>query len=82
MQVIKSVAGGLFGGILGLGATLFAKKSKPKMLPKPATRDDAAAAIEQEDELRRRRGSAADILTGPRGAEAQGSSIGRLVVSN
>ncbi|WP_374650317.1 hypothetical protein [Rhizorhabdus sp.] len=43
----------------------------PKLpTPTPApTRDDAAAAIEAEDELRRRRGGAADILNGSSGVE-------------
>lgn len=48
---------------------------KPK-IPKPGpaaravTRDDAREAAERDDELRRRRGGAADILTGNSGAEA------------
>lgn len=35
-----------------------------------ATRDTAAQLIAREDELRRRKGGAADVLTGPGGAEA------------
>ena len=34
------------------------------------TRDDAAAQIAADDELRKRRGGAADIITGAAGAEA------------
>jgi hypothetical protein len=41
----------------------------PSALPAP-TRDDAAAQIRADDELRKRRGGAADIITGAAGAEA------------
>jgi hypothetical protein len=41
----------------------------PQAAP-PPTRDDAADLAARQDELRRRRGSAADIVTGPAGAEA------------
>jgi hypothetical protein len=34
------------------------------------TRDDAIGAAERDDELRKRRGGAADILTGNSGVEA------------
>lgn len=50
---------------------------KPKFNPKatPAvTRDDVRDNSELEDELRRRRGGAADILTGSGGAEAGATS--------
>jgi hypothetical protein len=70
------IGGGLLGSLFGSGK----KKALPQPLP-GATRDDAAAAIASEDELRKRRGGLDDILTGTRGAEAvmQG---GRLVVGN
>lgn len=44
----------------------------PKALPPPAavTRDDARDAAAKEEELRKRRGSGADIVTGSGGAEA------------
>lgn len=42
----------------------------PGPSPKPVTRDDARESAERDDELRRRRGGAADILTGAGGAEA------------
>lgn len=41
----------------------------PAALP-GAQRDDARAEIDREDELRRRRGGAADLVTGASGAEA------------
>lgn len=45
---------------------------KAPRLPAPTptvTRDDITQRIDLEDELRRRRGGAADIMTGARGAE-------------
>lgn len=56
---------------LGLVAKLFdgpKKKALPTPLPTP-TRDDARAETERRDELRRRRGGAADMVAGF-GAEA------------
>lgn len=43
-----------------------------KLPPSPAmpTRDDAADLAAQQDALRRRKGSGADRITGPAGAEA------------
>jgi hypothetical protein len=41
----------------------------PSPLPVPTT-DDAAAQISTQDELARRRGGAADVITGSGGAEA------------
>jgi len=63
-------------GLLGGG------KKAPKMLPGPVTRDDARDATERQDELMRRRGAAADMLTGTGGAEAGGASIGRIVAGS
>lgn len=59
------------GGLLGLGVTLLNRKgSSPQPQPLPgATRDDAAAQQQANDELLRRKGGAADIITGVRGAE-------------
>lgn len=48
---------------------LMPKMHKPQVA-KPVTRDDARDAAGLEDELRRRRGGAADMLTGTGGAEA------------
>lgn len=44
-------------------------KAPPAPLP-TATRDAARDRVAQEDELRRRRGGAADMITGSSGAEA------------
>ena len=64
-------------------AGVFDHKKKPAVVqPGPATRDDAKAAADSQDELRRRKGAAADMLTGTQGAEAAASSVGRLVASN
>lgn len=49
---------------------MFKPKGQTPMATKPVTRDDAREAAEREDELRKRRGGAADILTGAGGAEA------------
>ena len=45
------------------------------------TRDDAVARTEANDELLRRRGSAADIMTGNGGAEANLTG-GKLTLGN
>ena len=72
--VAAAPAIGAISGIIGAGATVasLAMRKTPKPLaPQPvATRDDAAAATQVDDALRRRRGSAADMLLGPAGAEA------------
>jgi hypothetical protein len=50
---------------------LFRPKIKSPGPPvKPVSRDDAREAADRDDELRRRRGGAADILMGAAGAEA------------
>lgn len=46
------------------------KLKKPGAPPKPVSRDEARESAERDDELRRRRGGAADMLTGAAGAEA------------
>lgn len=72
----------LLGGLAGIGAALFGKKSKqgPQALSQ-VTRDDASAAIANQDELRKRKGGAADILNGTTGAEAALSG-GKLVLGS
>lgn len=52
---------------------LIPKLPKPPVPLKPATRDRARETANLDDELRRRRGGAADMLTGTGGAEASGS---------
>lgn len=78
--ILGSVLPAVFG-VAGLGASLL-KKKKPDAPVQPltgATRDDAAARTAINDELLRRKGGAADILTGVRGAEAP-SGGGKLVL--
>lgn len=81
-KIAKFVLG---GGLLGVGIRALTKKKsaaqQPSMLP-TATRDDARSMIDREDALRRRKGSAADmILNGSTGAEAA-LAPGRLVLGN
>lgn len=83
-KIAKFVLG---GGLLGVGIRALTKKKPtaqvqpPAMLP-TATRDDARGMIDREDGLRRRKGSAADmILNGSTGAEAA-IAPGRLVLGN
>lgn len=45
------------------------------------TRDDAVAAANSRDELLRRKGGAADVLTGTRGAEAP-SATGKTTLGS
>ncbi len=63
------IVGSIFSPVLSaLGLV-----SKAPKLPSPAptpTRDDARAQIAASDALRKRRGGAADTLTGSGGAEA------------
>lgn len=81
MKLIGGLGGLVLGGIgklLGVGA---GKQQQVAALPAP-TRDDAAAMVEREDRLRRRKGSASDmIVNGSSGAEPT-SPVGRLVVGN
>lgn len=49
---------------------MFRPKGKTPMATRPVTRDDARETADLDDELRKRRGGAADILTGAGGAEA------------
>ena len=82
MSFLKSVGKTLIGGLLGQGILgLFGSKKKDQpRLPPPPGRDDAAAEIQREDELARRRGAAADRITGASGEPAGG--IGRLIVGS
>jgi len=51
----------------------------PAPLPTP-TFDDAAAKTATSDELARRRGGAADVITGAGGAEASAGSTGKALL--
>lgn len=79
-KAAKYALGGLLGG--DLVGKLFGGKKKEtvKALPQ-VSRDDAAAEMERDDELRRRKGGAADILNGQTGTEAALSG-GKLVLGS
>lgn len=82
MAFLKKI-GKFFLSPLGAAVGLFGGgKKSPKMLPGPVTRDDARDAADRQDELLRRRGAAADMLTGTAGAEASAGSIGRIVAGS
>lgn len=63
---------------LGHALGLFKKVKPPSPLP-VAQRDDTLRAIGTEDALMKRRGGAADILTGAGGAEAGPASAKDLL---
>lgn len=67
-----------FGG-LGLLAGLLHKPKAPPPV-KPVTVDQAAQAAARQDELLRRRGGAADIVTGASGAEAAPAATGKTTL--
>lgn len=60
-----------------IASLLFGKKkaADPVQPRTTATRDDAIAAANANDELLRRKGGAADILTSVRGAEAPSGGL-------
>lgn len=74
--VLGSVLFGGVGGLLGLN------KKKPIVARPLARRDPDIEQVESADALRRRKGAAADMITGTRGAEAAAGSVGRLVVGS
>ncbi len=82
MKVISGIgriAGGLLGG--GIIKSIIGGKKKKPVQPLPqVSRDDAIAQM-ADDELLRRRGGAADMLTGTTGAEAALSG-GKLVIGS
>lgn len=78
---LGKLAGSLLFG--GLGAILGKKKKQPQVIqPREVRRDEMKDEVAQGDALRRRKGAAADMITGVRGAEAAASSVGRLVVGS
>jgi hypothetical protein len=69
--------------ISGIGAAAAGVKAltggkKPPAPVAPVSRDDAAAEAARDDEIRRRRGSAADTILGPAAGEAQGVTVKTL----
>lgn len=68
--VLKTVGKVLISPVTA-AAGLFKGPARPlAALPSP-TRDDAAVEMARDDEIRRRRGSAADIMLGPAAGEAR-----------
>lgn len=65
MNILPYAVGGLLGGTLL--KSLF-KSKKPTPAPMPVTQDTARDKALRNDELLRRRGGAADIVTSPLGA--------------
>jgi hypothetical protein len=79
MNILPYAAGGLIGGTIL--KSLFSKP-KPPPAVQPVTRDDAMTAAERQDALLRRRGGAADIVTGAYGAEPGTGSIGKTTLGS
>jgi hypothetical protein len=65
---MKAVGGIIRAPLKALG--IIPKMPNAPAPQKPVTRDDARDAAAREDELRKRRGGQADVVTGTRGAEA------------
>ena len=84
MSVIAGIGKFLVGGLLGmaLGGNKSAPTPDPANPLPVANRDDARADAQRNDELRRRKGAAADLITGSGGAEASAGSLGKLVVGS
>lgn len=68
MALLKNVGKILSAPLKALG--IISTPGKPPAPLPTVTRDTAAASIATEDELRKRRGGAADNITGAAGAEA------------
>jgi hypothetical protein len=79
MGLLGSIFKVLTGGLLGAALTT---KPRPPVIPPQPTRDDARKQMLDQDALLRRRGAAADILTGTSGAEAPAGATGRLIVGS
>ena len=79
MNILPYAVGGLVGGTLL--KSLF-NKPKPPPAIQPVTRDDAMTAAERQDALLRRRGGAADIMTGALGAEPAPGSVGKTTLGS
>jgi hypothetical protein len=73
MSAVGSVFGSLFGG---LGKALLGTPDikLPPAPPPPPTVDDARQAAESRDQMLRRRGRGASILTGPEGVGTPAST--------
>jgi hypothetical protein len=75
MHIPLAVGAGLAFGAAGLGfgvSRMLSKKPDAKAIPKPLpmpVRNDAMEAADRGDMLRKRRGGAADIVSGAMGVE-------------
>lgn len=85
MQILAALPAIFTGASVGLSAAKLLSKPKAQQqaaAPLPlVTRDAARASLDAERELARRKGGAADIVTGTRGAEAT-ANTGRLVLGS
>ncbi|MBN8848164.1 MULTISPECIES: hypothetical protein [unclassified Sphingomonas] len=79
MALLKPI-GKLLGGVLK-ATGIISSPGKPPAPLRAVTRDDAAAQVAADDELRRRQGAAADIVNGTGGAEAPLTG-GKLTLGN
>jgi len=73
---------GTAAAVGGTAYTLLKKGPKMPSPLKPVTRDDVAEEIAAGDELRRRKGSLSDIMTGTRGLEAASGTVGKFIAGN
>jgi hypothetical protein len=71
---MKAVAGAIKAPLKALG--LVPKMPKAPVAQGPITRDDIKIQSDAEDELRKRLGSRADMVTGAAGAEAGRAATG------
>lgn len=79
----SAVIGAATLGTVGLlGAQLLKGGPKQGAVQAPVSRDSAIVQQAADDALARRKGAAADILTGTSGAEATPGMTGRLVVGS
>ncbi|WEK43634.1 MAG: hypothetical protein P0Y64_02030 [Candidatus Sphingomonas colombiensis] len=79
MALLKPIGKALGGVLKAVG--IISSPGKPPDPLRPVTRDDAAAQVASDDEIRRRQGAAADIITGTGGAQAPLTG-GKLVLGN
>lgn len=80
MSFLPDLSG--LGLLFKAGKAIFGSKKKPRPVQRPMRRDEEREAIEEADALRRRKGAAADLITGVRGTEASAGSTGRLVLGS
>lgn len=79
MSIFSKLGSALFGL---LGSAVLGGGTKKQIKAKPVTRDTAREEADRDDDLRRRRGSRANMITGVAGAELPGASAGRLITGS